>query len=489
MINDIGRKLIELAVEAGKNLQSEQTGFLYYNHHGEDKQSHDTIPVFENFLYVLALLKTRKGESMQEAKLLLEKLLSYQSNTVEQGRGNFPTYLHEFPFCFSRWNAVKMIAPMYWCYKNFHSILGENLKKKHASSLNNLVSHCLNTLKEDPADYLTALRIGAGAVAVGRLLKEADFEKRGEELIDHLLHTEHPVWFSRYGIAGILTSLQMVYSKISESPWEKFWIHLENMWHPTLNQYCGPAFEEWQRGNLPEQSLYDFYMYVYTHALPPKILEKDISCLYASLIALVDEKIGENPIKDLSGEIENTSWNVKSEEKFALSLITRSRKPDPQIQKGLRSCYVQWKHDDNLYSLSCEGGVYEAMAYEIKDREIYLYFTLPEPLENEHPMENQELTFFCSPSGKIKFNVEGHAATTFKLEETIHIENSPKISVKFKLLDGEGDFLGHLMPGNRPSQKLISKRFTTDAYDRQIFLRTIRKTTSCKIQVKIKWQY
>lgn len=485
----IKRRLIELAIEAGRNHQSEQTKFVHYNYHSEECDHYDTIPVYENFLFVLALLKSRKGDYIQEAKLLLKRLLSYQTDASDQGAGNFPIYLHESPTCYSRWQGVKLLAPLYWMLKKFHHILGDELREKTKKSLEYLTIYCLRTLQENPADYLTTLRIASGAFSVGQFLENSKFEKEGSEMLNDLLQLGcQPIWFSRQGIAGILSSLQMVYNKISESPWKFFWNHAEKMWHPTLQSYCGPAFDERQLEKAPEPSLYDFYLLSFSQMPPSKISAIHVCHLKTILIHSGEDSADSMNSKDFDGSIGETNWSVKSSEQFAYSVIDQHSKMDPRLKKGFHPFYLQWKNDGKLYSLACAGGHINKMTYKSRGSEIDLYFTLSEPMISEHPLENRELIFYCTAHDDVKINVEGTRATTFKLGDTVQVETKLNLSLKFELEDGEGEFLGHLMPGNRPSQRPVSKQYPTEANDWQIFLRTIRKKSPCTIHVTLKMQ-
>src|ERR1700733_5507295 len=91
---DLKRKMVELNLTAGRKAQSEQTGYIHLNYECEDK--HDTIPLLENFCFVLALLRSRLTDHVLEGKTLLGKLLAFEVD------GNFPIYLHDFPECKDR---------------------------------------------------------------------------------------------------------------------------------------------------------------------------------------------------------------------------------------------------------------------------------------------------------------------------------------------------------------------------------------------------
>lgn len=482
----INRRFIELAIEEGRDLQSGQTKFVHYNYHADEGAHYDTIPTLENFLFVLALLKSRKSESIQEAKEILGRLLCYQTKLGE-GKGNFPIYLHEFPTCYSRWQCVKLLAPMYWVMKNFHHILGDDLRKEMRDSLENMVIYCLKAAKGNPVDYLTSLRIGSGAHSIGKVLGNDEFVNQGSQILDDIKQLDSQLpWFSRRGIAEMLTSLNMVYPNISESPWEMFWSHLESTWHPTLHTYCGPAFDERQKRTTPEPSLYDYYMSFYTEEFSDRLCEKNLYHLHAALIHPSEDRLKSNEVKKSSGTFGETEWRMQSTQKFSYSLVNQRTNENMQVQKGFHPFYLQWEHNNKLYSLVCAGGRIKKLSFSAKGNEIDLFFTLSEEVTGDHFLENRELLFYCTAHDELKRSVEGVPATTFNLGDTVHLNAGIDIALKFELVEGQGDFLGHLMLGNRPSQRLLSKRNPCKAYDWQIFLRTIRKKSPCTIHVTVK---
>jgi len=69
-------------------------------------------------------------------------------------------------------------------------------------------------------------------------------------------------------------------------------------------------------------------------------------------------------------------------------------------------------------------------------------------------------------------------------EVVLHI-GEKRFEFTFKVIEGEGDFLGHICFGNRPSQLLNKGVNRFEAFDLQLFLRTITRTPQCKIQVVI----
>jgi hypothetical protein len=115
-------KLVNLAIAAARKRQSRETGFVHHSY--ETLESRDTIPLFENFCFALALLKTRMVDHVFEGRALLEKLLPFQVGS------NFPIYIHEFPLCKDLKLGSKLYPVIFWILKEFAQILGEGLRDR-----------------------------------------------------------------------------------------------------------------------------------------------------------------------------------------------------------------------------------------------------------------------------------------------------------------------------------------------------------------------
>lgn len=116
-------KAVELALKAGRKRQSEMTRFVHYCSEHPEKSS-ETIPIYENFCFALALLRSRIAENILEAKALLEKLLAFQINS------EFPVYLHEYPVCRYAGLKSKLYPVIFFILRDFHAILGEKLREQ-----------------------------------------------------------------------------------------------------------------------------------------------------------------------------------------------------------------------------------------------------------------------------------------------------------------------------------------------------------------------
>jgi hypothetical protein len=134
---------------------------------------------------------------------------------------------------------------------------------------------------------------------------------------------------------------------------------------------------------------------------------------------------------------------------------------------------VQWANSHGAESSTIEGDGVVAFSFET-------------PVELEKRDKNREVCFFIEKTPDVSITVDGGLATTFQMGELVIVKSTAvNFSVQFELVKGNGDFVGHIMPGNRPG--LANKeenRF--NAFDWQIFLRTLRRDLSCQIRATFK---
>lgn len=98
-------KALSLAMAALRKRQSPRTGFVHFFPGSEGIA--DTIPMYENFCFALALFRSKTSAEVLEGKEVLKRLLDFQTE-----EGNFPVYLHEYPRCWDRLLPLKL-APIF----------------------------------------------------------------------------------------------------------------------------------------------------------------------------------------------------------------------------------------------------------------------------------------------------------------------------------------------------------------------------------------
>jgi hypothetical protein len=477
------RKLIDMAAVAGEKRTSAQTGYLHLKYHAEHEDVQHTIPFVENFLFILALFRTKNIENITRAKGLLEKLLHFQGID-----GNFPVYLHEYPVATDHYLSVQLLAPFYWIFQGFQQILGNELKNKVESSFIKLIKHSLQTASMKNPPFVIRFQIACGALAIGKLLGLKDVEMDGEKFLKEF-NTITKEWFQPRSLSDLLAALQMITNTI-ESPFALFWDHIFLIWHTGLNAYSGPSVLEYQSGLEPEVTLYDLYMGYFSGKFSKRALKDSAVHLQAALIQPLDKQLDDSIKENWNGNIEDSSFSVVSKEKYSFAFIEQREVLNPAKDKGFSPFKLIWGGSDRLHTLTTEGGNSKNISFSESQGVLEFLFHLSEVPELEDKEKSREISFYFDLFDKSSVKIEGFSATTFKLGEKIDVNvDGFKFSLKFELVQGEGQFLGHFMRGNRPSQIANKGKERFAAYDWQLFLRTIRRPqTECVIKATIELQ-
>ena len=135
------KRCIDLSLAACRKRQSPRTKFVHY-FEGPGEHA-DTIPLYENFCFVLALYRQKTVEAVLEGKDLLERLLAFQASD-----GNFPIYLHEFPNCQSSLQRLKIVPLLIQLERYFSSVISSDIKEK----LSLAIEKCLCVSSENLSD-------------------------------------------------------------------------------------------------------------------------------------------------------------------------------------------------------------------------------------------------------------------------------------------------------------------------------------------------
>lgn len=475
------RLLIELAVNSGRKRKSLQTGYLHYYYNHTEQDPHLPIPLIENFLFALALLRTRTMENITEAKVILEGLLHFQ-NTHDEIKGNFPIYLHDFPHCKDRLISIHIACVIFWILKQFHQVIGYDLKKRLETALSLSVKYALRAYTEKMASYPISIRIASAAIAAGQILGDQQLSDHGLLMLDTLkANPDETAWFCPSSLGMITASLLMVYPRLSESPWKFFWNHLQATWHRHTATYAGPSLKEWQEGEEPQVTLYDFFCGYFSGEFSTRALKESTIHLEAALIPANGERfeVLTYPLSS-HGIIQGAKWFLLQNEKFAYSYIEKGTiEINQAYEKGFHPFRLIWGDRTRVHSFICQGGNAKSIIFNSNE----VTFDLEGSVEVEDRDKNREILFFLDAHEGLEFWVAGQKASTFLFGEKILIKDSKiSLSLVFEVQEGEGRFLGHRMLGNRPSQLGAKGMSRFNAYDWQIFLRTISRSDKCCIK-------
>ncbi|NGX51019.1 MAG: hypothetical protein K1060chlam2_00876 [Chlamydiae bacterium] len=223
---------------------------------------------------------------------------------------------------------------------------------------------------------------------------------------------------------------------------------LSPYWDPNLAIYCGPLIEERQRKNAPETTLFDLFMAASIGHFSKRLLKPHPVHMHAALV-----------------------FPSQCEPKPEIFLSPYS--PSEQ-HRGFHLFRMIWEgNDDHLHTFVCQ------------EKEHYFtdagIFTYTEELPDER--KSSELSFYCDHHPDLAIRVNGEQATIFHLDDSVTIETPKKrLTLSFKILEGEGRFMGHISRGNRPAQILSKGR---EAYDWKISIRTIHRTAKLKLVLQV----
>lgn len=467
------KQVYDLALGTGRSWQNSQTGWIHFCYNLEDEGEHFTIPVYENFLYALALMKSKVGDNIQEAKTLLEKLLAFQTES-------FPVYLHEYPESRDRWLSIHLLPVYALILDGFGHVIGETLLKALKQSLKTLVDYTFSQMETQPPPYHLIIKLGGALVRLGKFSKNDTWSDIGERLlIDALAVEDRRAWFSPPLIGEMLVGLQLAYANIGESIWGPLWTSVCESWSIKIGAYAGPAWREYQDGLETQTTLFDLFMSVYCGSFPYRtFLDRPVQ-LQGVLISETDELF---PCKQQ--EIWQDNWFVRNSAKNSIGVMSKTAPVPEAWEKGYAPFKVLWGDLNRYRSLVLQGGNFRTLSYELKERGVDLIIELDEPIEKDSREKHREICFYTENYVGDKLLVADEQATTFGLNDPVTIHSDDRhFQLIFQQIQGSGEFMGHIMKGNRPSQIGNKGKNRTEAFDWMIFIRTIRRSGVCRFLV------
>lgn len=418
------RRPIEMALKAGKKRQRAQTGFVHYCYESVAPHAQDTIPLLENFCFVLALFRSRLSDNVLEAKSLLEKLLAFQV------QGNFPVYLHEYPQCRDRMLGVHIFPVLSWIFRDFQNVLGEELKIKLEKTI-------------------------------------AEIKFRGQKE-----HQQRPL------SQGALNKLEWIatdWQPNSAKEWADYLISAQlhdqeiqpamQRWHPTLLTFIKSQKQEKQE---PALTLYDLFMGSFFRSFSKRALEDHPVHLQAALIQPIS-------LEDLTSLCRSSDYALAWDESeilpFNLFWGTKGHVHTLVLEK--RKCAITLNtavEGNPSDSKNCADLPHSSLG---DCREWILTFPEMIPEEGEGRIE---FAFFCDAQEENQIFINSKRANTFQLGDRVEVVSKGlKIQIDFALHSGEGTFFGHISHGNRSSQMSNKGENLFEAYDWQIALRTVQR--------------
>lgn len=489
---DAGKQLVHLAIAAGRSLQSSQTGFLHYNYRQIDYPFRDTIPLYENFLFALALLRDRTSENFNEGKSIFLKLLNFQSFEEEGTMGNFPVYLHQYPLCADRDLGARLLPIFYWALRTFPIALGPELRERLNTAARLALNHCLQVQNEQKTALPIAILTACSQEAFGRLWQEKELETAGIQALETLRprveSEECSLYFCPGSLGQVLAGLQMVFESFVKSAWSAFWERLCLLWHVQLAAYVGPALKVPQAGEEAEPTLFDLYMGFFSKRFSQAAFVNRPYQLQGALIQPSRDTVEQPSLPfEYRGKLGQRAWQFRQEERYAVALLQKERS-EPATDASYSPFRLVWGDVNIAHSFALQGGNTEHISYSLLDDGVNLFCSLPKEVPTEAKQRNRELLFFVDAHEDLELRVNGEKATTFRVGDTVLLRSSLiEIALVFTV-EGRGEFFGHLSLGNRPAQVQTEGESRGKAFDWQIFLRTVGREPEAHVKVAIKWK-
>ncbi|SCC90860.1 hypothetical protein SCG7109_AX_00090 [Chlamydiales bacterium SCGC AG-110-M15] len=468
---DAIRQCINKALQVGREYQSELTGYIHH-HHKMDKNSRETIPVYENLLFAYALLRSRVVDNVQEAKSIISKILKFQTPN-----GHFPLYLHDYPEALYSNLAIRILPIYHGIIKNFYHVIGDELRTEIDKSCQLLLNYIEAETPEELPYHLQILR-----AAIYISLGDSRLKAIGEHTLEGIEKSSpQRSWMVPREMGDMIVGLQMIYPSLNDSPWKPFWEHLQQTWWK--GQFIGPPLREHWYETASEGTLYHHFMDYFAKEESPPSRNHSISYLQNALIRPSQDAF--LPLLnnlDEEGMLGDQSYTIKRTGNHALALL--SCKGEQKREDGLHAMRLFWGEG---LSLVIPRGKYD-IDYQIEGEELKLYFTLPKTIDLDNHRHCREIAVYGSRQAPAQFRVEGSEANTFRMGEQITLKSgNQQLELKFELADGEGRFYGHYMRGNRPAQqKAGGEDHGFVAYDDMILLRTIERASSCQVKLSLK---
>lgn len=479
------RKYIDWALSAGRLFQSAQTGFIHYFYGSAQNGLHQAIPVYENAIFILALLRSRHIENIKEAQVLLGRLLAFQN--MDSSTGSFPVYLHEYPNCRDFSLGVRLLAPFYYILVGFGHVLGMELRSILEKSVEKLLQYGLAAHQVRAFPYSLAVRLASGLTAFGELFNRADWSEIGKVSLLRLGSTAPgDSWCHTGHLEDVMIAAQMVPREFKLTHWNPFWCFVSDTWHSELGCYCGPGFHEKQEQCEPAVALYDLFLGYFIGKLPERAKKIKFVHVYGALVHAVDFEVLPASKGIVQGVFNSENWSCVKNANWAGTLLEKKHPLNEKNEKTFSPLKLFWGSDQVAHTLVVQSAKAKRVECFWDVSTADMLFDLDAHLETKMEF-SREICFYFDIYPDLKITVNGKRANTFGLGQivTLHLGENKEIQVVFELVGGKGSFLGHVAQANRPLQISQAGEKRPQIFDWILFLRTLRRSENCKVRVSV----
>lgn len=466
MQQDLQRQCIELALASGKKYCHSDTRFITL----QNPSLEGFIPLYENFLYALALLRSKTQENILETRALLERLFYFQH---PDALGNFPLFIHEFPHARDHMQAVRILAVLVWIQRDFTTVLGASCGVKLKTAMSALVSfvqrHIHDEPREHPLPIWARCKIACVLDACGVDVPCPDLTCQTE--------------LKTYGDPVMLGEMISAYHlSPKKADWSSFWRYLASCWHDPSKSYVGPAFKVVCDGFGAEVSPFDYYMGSLFGGLGKKADAPQLAALSCALIPQNQGHLREDqslllPLpRPLAGHNTRFAWNLLQTPLWAVATLSGEVQPE-QSYGFFPLRLVTPKHTLALQ-------MHHAKVTEITYDEhcLQVIVDVHESAFYEDKEKSKVLSLYFDDTPDSSVMVSGQMATCFTIDEPVTIcLGDVSLQVCF---EAEGQYVGHIARGNRHGQKRTTP--STQSFDTHVFVRALRATNAFRFTMSIK---
>jgi hypothetical protein len=470
------RQLVDRALEWGRRRLSAQTGFIHFHAQSLDPEPHQAIPLVENSYFALALIRSHIAEQVQQGKEVIKRLLAFQGK-----EGNFPLYLHDYPLCQDRKMGVELLTAWHVILREYHSILGTELLQKLVNACHQLLYFCYQSDVSKPYYAPLALRLAALLSMEGRKEEaQAIFQRLEQNPSEY-----DKLWSGSQTLGHFLLAYHIAPQGLPERFLQEGFQRFQHRFHPHASVYVGPAVNELQNGEEPDLTLSELFLNAWKGRLPLRALRDHPVQLLGALFFEKPEMLEESTLPVVTtGEMDQNPWLICQKEHYAYSALMQTNYAALQ-HKGFHLFRAVWPAEEpmRIHTMVCQGAKGE-VSYQQREKGLDWLFQLP-PAAPEESDRAREVCFAVNRHSELQVLVNGHKASLFYFGDTLEITSGKlRFKMVFEKVKGEGDFTGHLMPGNRLAQIANKGTLKYEAFDLLIFMKTLRRSSDCHIVVR-----
>lgn len=379
------------ALGYARSRQSSLTTMIHGSHVKPD--SWETIPIFENLCFVIALFRSHTVANTLEGRELLEKILAFQIPSGDNS-GLFPRYIHEYPNREKRGYLISIMVALAFLKSRHMQILHTELQEKLRKSIKNLMEALE---KQSWMDSISTLM----QIMQGKLPScDACLALRPSSVREctYLLHI-----------------VQFLF--LHESPYASaVFHHLTSYWSTEMKSYVGPLEKEYYVGGEEVVSLFHYFMIHITNSnaqIPLGMVHLHSSLLYP--LEYAPETREKLPLL-------HKHWNIQQSGGLLWQMCNDL--PE-QLNKGFHLFRILWR-DQIVHSMVCQQRI-QMTHRKIDEGENEVIF-------EDLPEHGLELYFRKTKNTKVYSN--GKRATCFHAGEWIVIDTgNTKIALRFTTSD------------------------------------------------------